>query len=287
MTVWEADFYRRPLQDGEGNVLWELLVCSTNGSFQHVEFCPQSQATADWLVAQLKSLMERSRTVPTVIRAFRPQAFNLLQTAGEKLGIAVEPTRHTPTLKNWLEERAIEYSSMPGYTRQPYQPIALDKPPPMPLSENLWGDRWGFTSLPAADLVEAFRDRMVPILEMPESFFPLNLEIASDAPVPGVVITGGRKAMQIARWLQDSHPVSLSYVPGAPDGLILEAGLVDRWVVVTFEDTEVKAAAQEFEQRKQRSKGLHFLLVQPDESGMTFSGFWLLRGENWGLKVKS
>jgi hypothetical protein len=86
--------------------------------------------------------------------------------------------------------------------------------------------------------------------------------------------------MQLARWLQDSEPVALNYIAGAPDGLVLEAGLADRWIVATFEDQEVAAAAQTYEQRKQASKGLHFLLVQPDDSGMTYSGFWLLRKED-------
>jgi hypothetical protein len=57
----------------------------------------------------------------------------------------------------------------------------------------------------------------------------------------------------------------------------LEAGLVDRWVVVTFEDSEVKAAGKIYQERKQLSQGLHFLLVQPDDSGMTYTGFWLLQ----------
>jgi hypothetical protein len=86
--------------------------------------------------------------------------------------------------------------------------------------------------------------------------------------------------MQLARWLQDVQPVALNYIAGAPDGLILEAGLVERWVVATFEDKEVATAAQMYEQRKQLSRGLHFLLVQPDDSGMTYSGFWLLREED-------
>jgi hypothetical protein len=100
--------------------------------------------------------------------------------------------------------------------------------------------------------------------------------LASTVPVPGVVIDGGRQSMQLAKWLQDAKPWALNYIAGEPDGLILEAGLVDRWVVATFEDSEVKAAAQIYQQRKQLSKGLHFLLVQPDDSGMTYTGFWLL-----------
>ena len=86
--------------------------------------------------------------------------------------------------------------------------------------------------------------------------------------------------MQLARWLENVQPVALNYIAGAPDGLVLEAGLVDRWVVATFEDEQAAAAGLMYEQRKQLSGGLHFLLVQPDESGMTYTGFWLLRGED-------
>ncbi|MEO1376977.1 MAG: Tab2 family RNA-binding protein, partial [Cyanobacteria bacterium J06635_10] len=68
-----------------------------------------------------------------------------------------------------------------------------------------------------------------------------------------------------------------NYIAGAPDGLVLEAGLVDRWIVATFEDEEVAEAAKVYQQRKQQSQGLHFLLVQPDDSGMTYTGFWLLQ----------
>jgi len=66
-------------------------------------------------------------------------------------------------------------------------------------------------------------------------------------------------------------------VPGNPDGLILDAGLVDRWVMTTFSDTEVATAGRLFEDRKIQSQGLHFLLVRPDDSGMTHTGLWLLQ----------
>ncbi|NES98783.1 MAG: DUF1092 family protein, partial [Desertifilum sp. SIO1I2] len=55
--------------------------------------------------------------------------------------------------------------------------------------------------------------------------------------------------------------------------------LVDRWVLETFSDRQVAAAAQTFLQRQKASLGLHFLLVQPDDSGMTYTGFWLLQRE--------
>ncbi|UBF28091.1 Tab2/Atab2 family RNA-binding protein [Kovacikia minuta CCNUW1] len=277
MSTWETDFYRRPLQDETGNILWELLVCDPDGSLRYQAFCPQSQVSAGWLTEQLQQLVDAGNPLPKIIRAFRPQTFNLLEVACKPLGIEVEPTRQTPTLKHWLDERSRQYPTEPNYNGQPYQALDLEKPPPVPLPENLWGEQWRFAALAAGDLVEAFTGRMIPILELPEPLFPIRLGLASTIAVPGVVIRAGRKSMQLAQWLQQARPDSLNYMAGAPDGLILEAGFVDRWIVATFEDAEVTTAARTYEQRKLSSKGLHFLLVQPDDSGMTYSGFWLLR----------
>jgi hypothetical protein len=175
-----------------------------------------------------------------------------------------------------LQEKAQDYSN----SGELYNPLALDQPPPIPLPENLWGEEWRFATLPAGDIEEAFTERPIPILEMPKFLSPINLGLASTIAIPGVIIYGGRQSMRLARWLQEAQPVSLNYIVGELAGLVLEAGLVDRWVVATFEDKEVVVAAQAYEQRKQLSQGLHFLLVQPDDSGMTYSGFWLLRRED-------
>ncbi|MBD0341503.1 MAG: Tab2/Atab2 family RNA-binding protein [Microcoleus sp. Co-bin12] len=275
MRIWQADFYRRPLQDETGKPLWELLICDSEGSFQFSAVCRQGAANSNWLASQLQQ-QAQTQNLPDLIQVFRPQSLGLIEAAGKVLGVKVEATRRTAALKLLLQQRAKEYSSMPNYTGETYSPIALDSPPPVPLPENLWGDGWRFASLPAGDIEDAFQGRPLPILEMPELLLPLNLGLASTVPVPGVVIDGGRQSMRLAKWLQDAKPLALNYIPGEPDGLILEAGLVDRWVVATFEDSEVKAAAQIYQQRKQLSKGLHFLLVQPDDSGMTYTGFWLL-----------
>jgi hypothetical protein len=83
--------------------------------------------------------------------------------------------------------------------------------------------------------------------------------------------------MQLARWLQGAVPVAIDYRGGEFGGLVLEAGLNDRTILATFDDREAIAAARRFEQRKQAAGGLHFLLVQPDDTGRTYSGFWLLQ----------
>ncbi|HEY9862535.1 MAG TPA: Tab2/Atab2 family RNA-binding protein [Candidatus Obscuribacterales bacterium] len=276
MPIWEADFYRRPLQDEQGHPLWELLLCDRTRTWEFSALCPQPDANATWVVAQLKKAAE-SQSSPERLQVFRPQALGLLELAGKELGIAVEPTRRTFALKQLLREKAQQYSNPSNYGQQPYSPLELDKPPPTPIAENIQGEQWRFAAIAAGQLVAAFQDRPIPILEMPETLLPLSLGLASDLPVPGVIIDAGRRSMKLAQWLQQVRPVALNYMAGSPDGLILEAGLADRWVLATFEDPGVKTAAQAYEQRKQASQGLHFLLVQPDDSGMTYSGFWLLQ----------
>ncbi|GBE93113.1 Tab2/Atab2 family RNA-binding protein [Nostoc cycadae] len=263
MRIWQADFYRSSQSDTSGQVLWELLICDANRSFEYTAICLQSEANSNWVTAQIQQAA--GTELPDLIQVFRPQSLSLIETAGRNLGIVVEPTRRTFALKQWLEERQAGFS--------------LEKPAPLPLPENLWGEQWRFATLAAGDLETEFSDRPIPILSMPEFLTPINLGLASTIPVPGVVIYGGRQSMRLARWLATAKPVALNYIAGAPDGLILEAGLVDRWVLATFEDAEVAAAAKVYAQRQQQSRGLHFLLIQPDDSGMTYSGFWLLQSE--------
>jgi len=278
MVIWQIDFYRRPLKDETGENLWELLICDAIQDFTFSAFCPQSQADSNWITQQLQSKMQ-GEISPDLIQVFRPQSLSLIESAAKNLGIKVEATRRTIALKNLLESRAKIYPTMVNYTGEAYNPVILESPPPVPLPENLWGERWRFAALPAGKIEDTFKSRPLPILEMPESLLPLNLGLASTILVPGVIIDGGRQSMRLARWFQEAKPVDLSYIPGSPDGLILAAGLVDRWVVATFEDSEVKAAGKIYQERKQLSQGLHFVLIQPDDSGMTYTGFWLLQSE--------
>lgn len=279
MKIWQVDFYRRPLQDEANHPLWELVICEPDGHLVAAIFCPQAAVNAHWITDQIQQLTPDPKDRPDRIQVFRPQAVSLLQTTCEPLGISVEPTRRTSALKQVLQERAILYPTLPNYSGQPYDPVKLEQPAPLPLPENLWGERWQFAALAAMDLVPAFQGRAIPVLQMPEALFPVQLNLPSSLPIPGVVIEAGRRSMQLARWLQQVQPHALNYIPGDPDGLILQAGLVDRWVLTTFTDKDVIEAARSFRQRQTDAKGLHFLLVQPDDSGMTYSGFWLLRSE--------
>jgi RNA-binding protein Tab2/Atab2 len=151
--------------------------------------------------------------------------------------------------------------------------------PPAPVPENLWGERWRFAALPAGELLDAFAGRMLPVQSIPPELDPLKLGLASTVPVPGVVIDGGRQSLQLAQWLGGEGPIGLSFILGELDGLILRAADRDRWILATSQDPDVRQAGLTFTERLQASSGLHFLLVQPDDSGMTYTGFWLLRTE--------
>jgi hypothetical protein len=156
----------------------------------------------------------------------------------------------------------------------------IKKSVPQPLPENLWGDGWNFANIAAGDLEDLFGDRPIPIREIPEAWLPINLKIASTIEIPGVVVYGGKKSLILARWLATEKPTSLNYIPtevGQSGGLVLETGSLDRWIFNTFDRSDVSSIAQEYEHKKQASQGLHFLLVQPDTSGMTYTGFWLLK----------
>ncbi|MGB2926339.1 MAG: Tab2 family RNA-binding protein [Limnothrix sp.] len=152
--------------------------------------------------------------------------------------------------------------------------------PPQPLPDELWGEEWRFASIPAGDLWDMFGDRPIPVSSMPPANNPVQLGIASDTFIPGVVIYGGRQSMQLTFWLQEQQPEILIYQEtehNQAGGLLLTAADTTRWVVMTFHDQAIAIAGQRYQQRLMDAKGLHFLLVQPDDSDVTYSGFWLLR----------
>ncbi|HEY9626287.1 MAG TPA: Tab2/Atab2 family RNA-binding protein [Coleofasciculaceae cyanobacterium] len=283
MNIWQADFYRRPLQDEAGKPLWELMICEANGTLILAVLCPQAQANVTWLTQQLRSLLKSQS--PDRIQTFRPQSATLLQAACQPLNIFVEVTRHTPALKQLLQEKWHENQAWLDDAKAPYDPIKLDLPPPVPMPENLWGEKWRFGAIAAQDLIPAFQDRPIPILNTPEFLYPSNLNIPPTTLIPGVIIDAGRKSIQLAQWIKQVNPAALQYVPGTPQGLILEAGLVDRWILNTFTNEEIAHSAKTFEQRKHDAQGLHFLLIQPDNSGITYTGFWLLQTEDFYCPV--
>lgn len=268
MTIWQADFYHLPPTPTQATRKWELLICDRDRSFIYTAQCDSADANPQWLAKQLKIAAQDK--LPAKIQVFRPQALGLLSLAAQQIGIPIEATRHTQALKQELKQRATPN----------YHPLKLEQPPPQALPENIWGEEWTFASINSGEISDLFSDRPIPIKNIPEQFLPLNMGIASGISIPGVVVYGGKKSLILARWLEQQQPVWLTYIPtevGQSGGLILETGLVDRWIFNTFDNQEFASVAQDYEQKKQASQGLHFLLIQPDNSGMTYTGFWLLK----------
>lgn len=282
-NIWQADFYYHPNQAGESEKKWELIICDcdypSQGTLTHqtdqtyIFQCSSQQANSQWVTEQIRMLTTSLKKSPDKIQVFRPQSLGLLTIAGANLGIEVEATRNTYFLKEILTQR--HQDKLPQYN-----PLALDKSPPQALPESIWGDEWQIANIAAGQIVDLFGDRPIPIRSLPESLMPINLALASNIPIPGLVVYGGKKSMQLARWIDSQIPAYVNYIPtevGKSGGFILETGLVDRWVFNTFESAQAASIAEAYEQKKQASKGLHFLLIQPDDSGMTTTAFWLLR----------
>jgi len=269
MAIWQADISSRPQQNEQGETLWELVICAADGGWFHTAICPQKQVNAEWIAAQIE--LAAIDKLPQVIQVFRPQSWGLIQTAGEKSGIKVVATRRTIALKKLLQQQAQNYSN------HNYQPLAIESPPPSPIPDYLVGDKWQFVTLTAGQLVADFADRPLPIVSMPDYLLPPHWGLGANVAIPGIIIYGGRQSMRLARWIAETEPVSLNYLGDDPGGLVLDAGLADRWVMLTFNDSEVSQAAKLYEARKRLVHGLHFLLVTPDDSGITNSGIWLLQ----------
>lgn len=276
MTIWQVDFDRRPLKNTEDYPLWELTVYDPQTQMACHRLCPEPNVSPDWLIGELQELFTLMGPTPTQFQVFRPRSLTFMEEVGKILNISVVATRQTPGLKRVLQVRTQAYAQLPEYTGQSYDPLAIEPLPPQPMPEHLWGDQWQFVTLAASELESVLLQRPIPLRTVPEMLWPSHLGLAADAKIPGVLINGGRRSMQLAQWLQQRQPASIQAMRAELSGLIMAAGLNERYVLVTYDDADIVSAAQGFEQGKQGSQGLHFLLVQPDDSGVTYTGMWLL-----------
>lgn len=147
---------------------------------------------------------------------------------------------------------------------------------PQPMPEDLWGDRWQFVRLTAEDLEFRLLERPIPIREVSSFSRPSEQKIAPNALIPGVMIEAGQQSMRLARWVATQQPVSLEAINRELGALMLRTQS-DRWIMATYQDEAVKEASENFEALKLTSSGIHFLLIQPDDTGTTHSGLWILR----------
>jgi RNA-binding protein Tab2/Atab2 len=154
----------------------------------------------------------------------------------------------------------------------------MSPPPPQPLPENLWGDRWQFVGLPAQELELYLLERPIPIRKVSELALPSQQQLATTLLIPGIVIDAGRQSMRLARWMAEQRPQAIEAINRELGALMLTAEQnTAQWILATYQDEEVRLAAQTFKERKIQSRGIHFLLIQPDSTAVTYSGLWILR----------
>ncbi|MDF5710370.1 MAG: Tab2/Atab2 family RNA-binding protein [Nostoc sp. S4] len=283
-SIWEIDFYSRPILDANQKKVWEVLVCESpldtntkaDSLFRYAQYCPSTQVNSGWLRTALQEAIDQAGKAPIKIRFFRRQMNNMITKACQDLGIPAQPSRRTLVLNQWLEQRMQEvYPQEPGYQGGTNPSVRLEKPLPQRLPDALEGQQWVFVSLTAEDLAE-----------MPEweigfgEAFPLEFaQVSPETRIPGVLIFSSR-ALPLAGWMSGLELAFLKADTSEEAKLLLETGVTESWIVANIKKPQILAEAKGFEQAKQKANGVHFLGVQSDPQAESFAGFWLLQEVN-------
>ena len=112
-TIWELDFYSRPLLDENNKRRWEVLICEgvvdvkadPARGFRYSKFVANTEVNSHTLQSALEEAMAQAPTPPSTIRYFRYQMQNMIQRACEGVGLPARPSRRTLALQHWLTER--------------------------------------------------------------------------------------------------------------------------------------------------------------------------------------
>jgi hypothetical protein len=280
-TVWELDFYSRPLLDENNKKRWEVLIseglqtveANPDGLFRFSKFVANTEVNSIELKKAIEEAIAEAPEPPSRIRFFRFAMQNMITRACEDLGIAALPSRRTLALQQWMEYRRREvYPNEPGYTDKPSPSVGAPPPAPNPLPDALIGQQWALVSLPAKD----FADMSEWPIDFGEAFSPQLAGVADDTMVPGLVIFSSR-AQPMAGWLSGLEVSELRVEAGKTPRLILETGSADSWVIANLNSSELQKEAENFETAKQQANQVHFLAVQADPNTEAFAGFWLMQ----------
>jgi len=275
---WELDYFSRPLLDGEGRRVWEVLICSSGSTggapFRWSRTCASGSVNSVWLQQALHDALEAQRahdgSQPRRLRCWRTSMRTLVQRAAAPLDLEVIPSRRCYALVEWLQQREREvYPSMEGYMAGPLAPAPSAPPaPPRPLPEAVRGEGWSWAQLPGEALLDAG--------EWPMDFgglVPLP-PLEPGVWIPGVRLFSPQRALALAGWLAGLEPVRLEL---RQQQLVLEAGLDDRWLVSDVPADQLDDAQAALTRSRELAGGLQFVAVQSDANSQHFTGFWLLR----------
>lgn len=285
-SIWELDFYSRPIVDENGKKLWEVLICESplevnaevDSLFRYSEFCPSANVNSIFLKEALTKAMEKASITPKKVRFFRRQMNNMITKACEDLGIPAMPSHRTYHLEAWLADRMETfYPVQSGYEPEAVQSVSVQYQPlsPIRLPDAIRGDkgdRWAFVTLEAA----AFEEMEEWDIAFKEAF-PLSLMgVTPEMRIPGFIIFSAR-ALPLAGWISGLELAYLKLEDGKLPRLRLETGFNESWIIADIKDPQSQKEAKGFEATKQQSQNVHFLAIQSSPDSDSFAGFWLLK----------
>jgi hypothetical protein len=280
-SIWELDFYSRPILDENQKKVWEVLVCETpldtrtnvDSLFRYAKYCPSTQVNSAWLRTALQEAIDKKGEAPIRIRFFRRQMNNMITKACQDIGVPAQPSRRTLVLNQWLQQRMEEvYPQEEGYQAGANPSVRLEAPLAQRLPDALEGQQLGFVTLQASE----FTDMSEWEISFGEGF-PLELvNISPQTPIPGVLIFSPR-ALPLAAWMSGLDLAWLKFDSNRQGGrLLLETGATESWILANIKNPQMLTQAEDFEQAKQKANGVHFIGVQSNPQAESFAGFWLL-----------
>jgi RNA-binding protein Tab2/Atab2 len=282
-TIWELDFYSRPIVDERQKKKWEVLICesplnvgdNSESLFRYSQFCPSSTVNSLWLAGAIKDAIASAPKPPEKIRFFRRQMANMITKACEDLDVPVASSRRTLALNLWLEERMRSYyPTEDGYQATINPSVQFVPETPVALPDALIGEKWAFVSLPIA----AFDEMSEWDIGFGEAFGLPMTGLGPETQIPGLIIFSSRSTA-LAGWMSGLELAFMkldSESPIAPARLVLDTGANDRWILANLKDAATEAEAKQFEAAKQQAKQVHFLAIQSNPESESFAGFWLL-----------
>ena len=288
MTIWELDFYSRPILDDNQKKLWEVLICEAPTSikqgdgdlFRYSEFCTNTEVNSITLKKAIEKAIAESGVSPSKIRFFRRQMNNMIVKSCEDLGIPVFPSRHTYYLNKWLEQRTKSfYPEQDGYDEKAVPSSAVQYPltNAIDLPDALKGDRkdkWALVSLTGEQLLE-MNEWEIGFQEA----FPLDLaDIDKETVIPGLIVFSSR-ALPLAAWMSGLELGYLRLEQERFPRICLETGVSESWVLANLTDKKTVAEGEGFESTKQKANGVHFLAIQSPTQSESFAAFWLLKDQ--------
>lgn len=284
-TIWELDFYSRPIRDDNNKKLWEVLICESpldvqttqDQLFRYNKFCEAQNVNSIFLKDALNEAIAEAGTSPKKIRFFRRQMNNMISKACDDMGITALPSRRTYALQKWIEDRLAEvYPQQEGYDETAVSNVSVQYPAENAaiLPDAIRGDKddkWAFVTLEA----QAFQEMEEWDISFGEGF-PLSLfELAPEAKIPGLIIFSPR-AMPFAGWMSGMELSQIQLQQGSMPRLILQTGTSECWILADITNPDTLEEAKGFQQAKEKAAGVHFLAIQRDPNSESFAGFWLL-----------